>query len=318
MLPARTVAVVPVILATALAGCGSASPTRARQPSPAATTQAVSVLFSQSATGGTLEPAGKNRRVLTLTGVGHLTIWFQDRPGRDAGQQSTSAFVRSWAQLGFAADSPNAALTLLDGADDADTLIVDLVGRPRYNAKRDTISYTVRVLDSAPSGLRTFHPDRAIPRRFDDASLFIDGGNAPQPTYYGNTFAYDTAVRLPDGSSKPIETLNLGDTVMSVGADGGPTPARVTFSVGMDNTRLPLVFLHIGDRQLLATPDTTFPNGVRADDLMPGDRLPAVDGQTQVTSLGIGFFLGGIHRIAIDGPTGLFYANGLLVHDFGR
>src|SRR3954454_25197131 len=232
MISARNLAVVPVLLATALAGCGSAAPVREKHPSPVAKSEPVSVLFSQSATGGTLEPAGKNRRVLTLTGVGRQTIWFQDRPGRAAGQQSTPAFVRSWAKLGFAADSPNAALTLLDGADDADTLIVDLVSRPRYDATRDTISYTVRVLDSAPNGLRTFHADRAIPRRFHGASLFIDSGNAPQPQFYGYTFAYGTRVRLPDGTSRPIEALQLGDTVMSVGADGGPTPARVTFSAG--------------------------------------------------------------------------------------
>ena len=68
---------------------------------------AVSVLFVQNGTGGTLSDT-----TLTLTGVSSQTGWFTDRPYREAGQMNTEDFVALWDEGGtFADDPPNADFT---------------------------------------------------------------------------------------------------------------------------------------------------------------------------------------------------------------
>jgi len=125
------------------------------------------------------KPAGQAFRVLRLHDVPH-TIWFEDRPARQAGHIPTAGFARSWADFGFAADPPNAALTLLRGDNREDTVILEL-SRPRYRAKTRTIRYGVHRLRGATGNLAGFEPDRdrRVPRHFEDASLFIDDATAP-------------------------------------------------------------------------------------------------------------------------------------------
>jgi hypothetical protein len=109
-------------------------------------------------------------------------VWFQDRPERHAGHFPARELSRQWAAFGFQSDAPNAALTLLDGDPAADTVVVELLGRPRYDRARDTMTYAVRVLSRAPGRLADFQPalDAGIPRRFGPASLFIDTATARQ------------------------------------------------------------------------------------------------------------------------------------------
>jgi hypothetical protein len=59
------------------------------------------------------------------------------------------------------------ALTLLDGHKSADTLVVEMLSRPRYNHRR---------LGQATGALSVFDAARGrrVPRRFNDVSLFID------------------------------------------------------------------------------------------------------------------------------------------------
>jgi hypothetical protein len=156
-------------LAICMAGCGGGS---VHHPKPAASH--ASMLFSQSAVSGTLKPAGRDRQLLTLHGVGRQTVWFQDRPGRNAGQTNTGIFVRAWGKLGFADDAPNAALVLLDAKDEEDTLVVELEGQPRYDPAGKVLRYTVRVRRDNPDAVRGLRGDASIPRTFTDASLFID------------------------------------------------------------------------------------------------------------------------------------------------
>ena len=91
-------------------------------------------------------------------------------------------FVRHWTAFGFQADPPNAALTLLGGADDAETVVVELVRPPRYDRERHTMRYVVRLLKMASGKLNDFQDDldAYVPRRFGAASLFIDTAVARQ------------------------------------------------------------------------------------------------------------------------------------------
>jgi uncharacterized protein YjbI with pentapeptide repeats len=151
-------------------------------PSP----QETGLLFVQIAPSGTLTPvkAKSNRYVLTLRNVGRQMVWFSDRPARNQGQLPVGSFPGSWKGLGFAADPPNAVLTLLDGDRAADTMVLEL-RKPTYDAKRRTIRYPARRLAHASGNLASHEPsnDGRVPRRFKDASLFIDDASAP--VYYG-------------------------------------------------------------------------------------------------------------------------------------
>jgi hypothetical protein len=94
----------------------------------------------------------------------------------EAPHLSAAAFARRWVNFGFAADHPNAALTLLDAENKADTLVVELLIRPRYDRRRRTMRYVVRQLGHATGLLSDFEAgrDRHIAGHFGAASLFID------------------------------------------------------------------------------------------------------------------------------------------------
>jgi hypothetical protein len=151
----------------------------AAQPStPSA--QGTGVLFTQTAAHGSLTPGkhkskGDSRYVLTLREVAPQLVWFQDRPGRHTGHLSARNFVRGWKDFGFKADRPNAALSVLDGKESADTVVIEL-SRPRYDAKRRTMRYGARLLSRATGALSVFATarDSRVPRHFGAVSLFID------------------------------------------------------------------------------------------------------------------------------------------------
>lgn len=113
---------------------------------------------------------------LTLRGVAAQVVWFEHRPQRHAGHLPAREFAHQWMAFGFRADPPNAALTLLGGRDPADTVVVELVVRPRYDRKRRTMRYVVRLLPKASGKLADFQADldARVPRGFGAASLLID------------------------------------------------------------------------------------------------------------------------------------------------
>src|SRR4051812_31583007 len=156
-----------------IAGIGAA-PFASRSPGRDA--KAPSVLFPQSATSGSLKPSGAGEMTLTLRGVPPQVVWFQDRPHRHAGHLRAAGLTSGWRSFGFEGDPPNAALTLLGAADGADTVVVELLRRPRYDLARGTMTYTVRLLSQAPDGLEDLagDVDASVPATFGVASLFID------------------------------------------------------------------------------------------------------------------------------------------------
>jgi hypothetical protein len=180
---------------------------------PAAARQSeapVSLLFAQSATHGSLAPTAcrcGDRRVLTLRGAARQSTWFQDRPERHAGQLPAGVLARHWAAFGFQGDAPNAALTLLGGSDDADTVVVELVDRPRYDVERHTLRFVVRLLHAkASGGLADFdaRQDARIPRRFGAASLFIDAASVRQRTARDlGAGRWSKELELPSSSPAP-------------------------------------------------------------------------------------------------------------------
>jgi microcystin-dependent protein len=143
------------------------------------------LLFVVQADGGTLQPVRGSRGQfeLTLRGVPKHALWFSDRPARDTGSVALSRLTGSaWRALGFRADPPNAVVALSSGRRGADTIALELT-RPRLGTR--SLRFRARILRHLSTGLAHHAPriDRALPRRFDAASLFIDNGG------YGSTAA---------------------------------------------------------------------------------------------------------------------------------
>ncbi|MDW5597180.1 phage tail protein [Conexibacter stalactiti] len=175
-LPFLLFALVAVVMTSATAAAAPA-------PRPAGLPPAEPLLFVVQAEGGALEPLGGGSYALTLRGVPSRAVWFSDRPARDTGavplRQLTGAY---WRGLGFAADPPNAVVTLSGGRRGADTVALELT-RPRYDARRATVRFRARLLRELTPGLahHAARLDRRLPRRFGAASLFIDDGSVAGP-----------------------------------------------------------------------------------------------------------------------------------------
>lgn len=148
----------------------------------------LSILYSLSASDAKLTPTSKRGTfTLTLSGTDARTVWFADRPDRDAGSLPTSALVNRWRSVGFASDPPNAAVVLhspvsiSDGR--VDTFVVEL-SNPRKQGRQ--LSFRAQVLDeesaNSLSGRLAKHGDRhdreisstPDPIRLGGVSIFID------------------------------------------------------------------------------------------------------------------------------------------------
>ena len=73
---------------------------------------------------------------LRLSGVDADTVWFQDRPGRNAGRMTTGDFVDGWAAAGFAEDPPNATVEVVAGGATSDHVVE--LSDPRWDAATST------------------------------------------------------------------------------------------------------------------------------------------------------------------------------------
>ena len=102
----------------------------------------VDLLFVQNARSVSID---KNKMV--LKGVSPTTLFFSDRPERLTGHLSTEEFVPFWSEGpdSFAADPPNATLSILSGGKVSD-IVVEL-RHPRLS--KDELTYDIRVLEGA-------------------------------------------------------------------------------------------------------------------------------------------------------------------------
>jgi hypothetical protein len=152
MMTSRTIKIVLCqVLALAILGMGMVPNGFAKDPEA---TQDLELLFIQNATSGTF-----NGKTLVLKEVGP-TIFFTDRPYRVEGHMRTEILVQEWNKGAdsFAADPPNAALSILD-ENSVKSIVLELFD-PKLEG--NTLSYRVKILEGK------------IPGSFKMASLFID------------------------------------------------------------------------------------------------------------------------------------------------
>jgi hypothetical protein len=184
-----------LLVALSLAGCGDDDDyaTSAGSTTPTSSDAAgagfLAVLQAQR---GSLTSAGGGF-VLELGGLGPQVMAFSDRPRREAITVRTPAFLEHWASE-YRGAPPNAALALIGGAPESDTIALTL-DAPELEG--DAVRFTATQL-GAPTGLLDEFAesvDPSLPRRFDDASLFIDEGGLMQLVAYGSQNIYATGGR---------------------------------------------------------------------------------------------------------------------------
>jgi hypothetical protein len=147
-------------------------------PAPGATpvAESVSVLFVQSAASGTMTAKEGAEGVfeLTLAGVSAQTIWFSDRPAREAGVIDTSTFAID--PVFDPINPPNAAVVVQTDSSQ-DTLIVELTS-PRYDAAGDTATYDATPIatyaDEVFTRIADQQEDTELPASFGLTSVLID------------------------------------------------------------------------------------------------------------------------------------------------
>jgi len=161
------------------------------------TPKEVSLLYSLSGKSARLLPqATGDQMTLSVGGVDQRTVWFSDRPARDAGGLPTSRLVAAWKANGFITDPPNAALVLhspvIVNGKRVDTLVVEM-GKPKISGTRLTVP--VRVLDQESArnvtGQLNAHGNR------HDHSTFADGNTVPLGAI--SIFIDDAAGRVVNG-----------------------------------------------------------------------------------------------------------------------
>lgn len=142
----KLVAISALVFLSTLTGCASMDPAHSSEPT---------LLFVQSAQGVESSPGS-----LTLKGVSPTTIYFTDRPRREAGHSTTADFVAQWSEGNdsFAKDPPNATLSVLAG-NEVENVVVTL-SNPRLDG--NDLTYDVRTLEGT------------LPRAGGGAALFID------------------------------------------------------------------------------------------------------------------------------------------------
>ncbi|MEM7008266.1 MAG: hypothetical protein AAF462_03950 [Thermodesulfobacteriota bacterium] len=125
---------------------------------------AVSFMFVQSAQGVSFD---KENGTMTMKGVAPSMTFFADRPQRAAGHVPTSHFLKIWdeGKDSFAADPPNANLSILGDKEGATNIVVELMD-PEF--ADGNITYKVKVLDGDP------------PAEGGLAALFIDWWVGPR------------------------------------------------------------------------------------------------------------------------------------------
>lgn len=142
----------------------------------------IAYLYVQSAPKASLTPVNASAKefILTLENVDSKTIYFSDRPVRDAGHVATGSFIANWGKgdNSFSDDPPNAALSIDSaGSKDSEVYVMELKN-PTFNANNNRLTYDATVLQSPKKGLRFFSKyksDRLKSKTtFASATLFID------------------------------------------------------------------------------------------------------------------------------------------------
>jgi hypothetical protein len=121
--------------------------------------QKVELLFVQNSKGVAID---KDKRTLTLKGVGPTTLFFSDRPVRMAGHYNMQEYLDFWKEGrdNFSVDPPNATLSVFEpGQDDLLDVVVKLQN-PRLQG--EDLIYDITLIEGQ------------LPKKGGPASLFID------------------------------------------------------------------------------------------------------------------------------------------------
>lgn len=167
----RTLGSVAVVAALVAAGCSSSSDDSSSDSSPAGP----EYLIVQNAHRATMEVADEGDYTLVLNGADDTSVYFSDRPARQAGTVSTASAVEDIFLQDVEQGLPNAALTWRDQAGESQTLIFELLSGS-YDADQQAITYSVQILVTGSGQLAEFGPSNGeIPTEpFGPVSLFID------------------------------------------------------------------------------------------------------------------------------------------------
>ncbi|MHB8119309.1 MAG: hypothetical protein ACYDHX_11365 [Methanothrix sp.] len=139
-------------------------------------------IFLQEGTGGSfVKDNASGNYTLTITGAIPYTVYFSDRPARDAGFLENGPFLKS-----FSFDPknpPNAAVMIREGNESNDMIVVELTS-PKYDNASSTLTYTAKILDEYEfenEWVKDLIPriDKAIPETFGNVSLIIDSLSCP-------------------------------------------------------------------------------------------------------------------------------------------
>lgn len=137
--------------------------------------EAYTYIFIQEGTSGSFVE-DESGWTLTINGVLPYTVYFSDRPARDAGMVETGQFIE-----GFNFDPnnpPNALLNIREGEEEIDMIVVELT-LPQYNETTETLTYKARLTadyefeSEWPEDL-LHRVDGEIPEEFGEVVIVID------------------------------------------------------------------------------------------------------------------------------------------------
>ncbi|MCK9440839.1 MAG: hypothetical protein M0Q13_05385 [Methanothrix sp.] len=161
----------------AVSGVGeAANDTSTADAMKATANEATTYIFLQEGAGGSFIKNESGNYTLTITGVVPYTVFFSDRPARDAGFIGMDQFLNGF---GFDLNSPPNALVMIEeGSEDSDAIVVELTS-PQYNTTDGTLIYTAKILDdyifqSEWARDLISKADKAIPESFGHVAIVID------------------------------------------------------------------------------------------------------------------------------------------------
>lgn len=109
------------------------------------------LLYTQTAPQGTIKTVG-NKTLLTMKNVTKKTVWFTDRPARQAGTLSMKEYLNLWkpGKNSFSDDAPNALLmysTKTEAKKGHYQKAVVKLSYPIYNISNKTLSYQITSIE---------------------------------------------------------------------------------------------------------------------------------------------------------------------------
>jgi hypothetical protein len=173
-----------VFTAGALVVLLASSPASAGRQQKSNAPKTAALLFVMRAASGSFTARGAGQAGvydLKVAGVHPDTVWFTDRPDRQADTVTTDAALR---MIDFGAkDTPPNAVVDIRGGDPRHNALAVKLEEPQFDAASGSLRLTATLLPkpNAKSGLAGFDArlDRSIPESFGDVSLFIDDADTP-------------------------------------------------------------------------------------------------------------------------------------------